>query len=394
MKRSALLALALLFLAAACQPTPVSPPTPEPTQVPISAGALNLPSATPVTVDAASAIAPAVTADMSASPVPAAINPLTGLPVADPSLLQRRPVLVKIQNVPRESRPQWGLSLADIVYEYYIEYGDTRYAALFYGNNAEMVGPIRSARHIDQYIIETYEAIFIFGGAYQELYTLLSESSFGDRMVREGPNTFPALFRYEPKGDNFLLLDMNALPEIIERYAIENTRPNLEGMAFSETIPPGGAPAAQVFVRFSGGMYNRWDYDPDTHSYLRYVDAQNDIERTNPVYALLTDRLTGEPIRAANVVVLLAEYESLREDAEVYDVGLGQPGRGDAYLARDGLIYALKWERHAENDLLILTDASGAPFILRPGQTWFEVIGLASSVSPEDNAWRFTFRQP
>ena len=393
MKRLALLAL-LLTLAAACQPNPDPPPSNPVHLTPIPAGVLNLPGATPLTTGTPPAIASAVTAHMIASPSPAALNPLTGLPVADPQLLERRPVLVKIQNVPRESRPQWGLSLADIVYEYYIEYGDTRYAALYYGNNAGMVGPIRSARHIDQYIIESYEAIFIFGGAYQELYTLLSESDFGDRLVREGPNTAPALFRYEPKGDNFLLLDMNALPEIIERYHIDNTRPNLDGMAFSETAPPGGAPAAQVFVRFSGGLYNRWDYHPDTHSYLRYVDAQNDIERTNPVYALLTDRLTGEPIRAANVVVLLAEYKSLRDDAEVYDVGLGQPGSGDAYLARDGLVYALKWQRQVGNDLLILTDASGAPFALRPGHTWFEVIGLASGVSPEDNAWRFTFRQP
>lgn len=390
MQRLTLLTL-LLVLAAACSPSP-PPETPRPL-TPIPAGELNLPSAAPITAEAA-AIVPAVTADVMISPTPAAINPLTGLPVADPALLERRPVLVKIQNVPRESRPQWGLSLADIVYEYYIEYGDTRLAALYYTNNAEMVGPIRSARHIDQYLIEIYEAIFIFGGAYQDLYTLLSESEFGDRLVREGPNTAPALFRYEPEGDNFLLLNMHALPEIIARYQIDNARPNLDGIAFSQTAPPGGAPAAQVFVRFSGGMYNRWDYNPAGGSYLRYADAQNDIERTNPVYALLSDRLTGQPIRADNVVVLLAEYESLREDAEVYDIHLGQTDGGPAYAARDGLIYTLKWQRRPENDLLILVDADGQPFALKPGQTWFEVMGLASDVISEENAWRFTFRQP
>jgi hypothetical protein len=392
MKRLALLAL-LLLLAAACQPVPASPLTPE-TLTPIPAGALNLPSATALTADAAPTIAPAVTADVLTPPTPATVNPLTGLPVADPQLLERRPVLVKIQNVPRESRPQWGLSKADIVYEYYIEYGDTRLAALYYGNNADMIGPIRSARHIDQHIIQSTAAIFVFGGAYQELYTLLSESSFGDRLVREGPNTYPALFRYEPQGDNFLMLNMAALPEIIEFYQIDNARPNLEGMTFSKTPPPGGVPAAQIFVRFSGGMYNRWDYNPADGSYLRYADAQNDIERTNPVYDLLTDRLSGEPIQADNVVVLLAEYESLRDDAEVYDVGLDHPDGGTAYAARGGLIYTLKWQRQADNGLLILVDANGAPFPLKPGQTWFEVVGLASDVSSEKNAWRFTFRQP
>ncbi|MBE0670268.1 MAG: DUF3048 domain-containing protein, partial [Anaerolineales bacterium] len=46
-------------------------------------------------------------------------NPLTGLPVADPSLLLRRPLAIKIGNSPDYVRPQSGLTLADVVYEYY-----------------------------------------------------------------------------------------------------------------------------------------------------------------------------------------------------------------------------------------------------------------------------------
>ena len=46
---------------------------------------------------------------------PEQINPLTGLKAVDPALLDRRPMIVKIQNAPRDSRPAWGLSLADHV---------------------------------------------------------------------------------------------------------------------------------------------------------------------------------------------------------------------------------------------------------------------------------------
>ena len=70
---------------------------------------------------------------------PANVNPLTGLQVADPALLQRRPMLIKVSNLPRNVRPQWGLSLADIVFEYYAEEGSTRFAAIFYGQDASMV---------------------------------------------------------------------------------------------------------------------------------------------------------------------------------------------------------------------------------------------------------------
>ncbi len=51
---------------------------------------------------------------------PAAYNPLTGLVPADPSLLDRRPLVIKISNYPRAIRPQYGLNEADIVFEYYI----------------------------------------------------------------------------------------------------------------------------------------------------------------------------------------------------------------------------------------------------------------------------------
>ncbi len=54
---------------------------------------------------------------------PANVDPLTGLPVSDPALLQRRPMLIKVSNLPRNVRPQWGLSLADLIFEYYTEEG-------------------------------------------------------------------------------------------------------------------------------------------------------------------------------------------------------------------------------------------------------------------------------
>ncbi|HOG80006.1 MAG TPA: hypothetical protein PK454_09660, partial [Anaerolineaceae bacterium] len=44
---------------------------------------------------------------------PAEINPLTGLAPQDPNLLNRRPIIIKVQNLPRYDRPQYGLSLAD-----------------------------------------------------------------------------------------------------------------------------------------------------------------------------------------------------------------------------------------------------------------------------------------
>ncbi|MDY0126032.1 MAG: DUF3048 domain-containing protein, partial [Anaerolineaceae bacterium] len=67
---------------------------------------------------------------------PEGVNPLTGLKVADPSLLRRRPVIMKVSNHLIDYQAHWGLSSADIVFDYYIGWGSDRYAALYYGQDS------------------------------------------------------------------------------------------------------------------------------------------------------------------------------------------------------------------------------------------------------------------
>ena len=61
------------------------------------------------------------------------INPLTGLVVEDPSLLQFPATLLSISHFPVTARPQAGLSFAPYVFEIYITEGATRFLATFYG---------------------------------------------------------------------------------------------------------------------------------------------------------------------------------------------------------------------------------------------------------------------
>ena len=65
--------------------------------------------------------------------LPTTINPLTGLPVADPSLLKLPAALVSISHFPATARPQAGLSFAPYVFEIYITEGATRFLTTFYG---------------------------------------------------------------------------------------------------------------------------------------------------------------------------------------------------------------------------------------------------------------------
>ena len=84
---------------------------------------------------------------------PSNINPLTGLSVKDTRTLNRRPISIKVSNYPRSIRPQWGLSQADQIFEYYHEAGLTRFNAIFYSNDVDRIGPIRSGRFSDVDIV-------------------------------------------------------------------------------------------------------------------------------------------------------------------------------------------------------------------------------------------------
>ena len=357
--------------------TPTLPPTETPTPTPTP-----LPSATPVY--------PA--AGLGPGGFPADVNPLTGLQVANPTLLERRPLAIKVSNLPRSVRPQWGLSLADIVFEYYTEEGATRFIALFYGKDASMVGPIRSARFFDAHVVRGYKAVFAFGYAYEKVLDRLFSSDFADRLVVEGP--YAPLTRYDPNGSNYLMANTTTLSAYITQKKVENGRKNLDGMFFQIQPPAGGQPAPVVYARYSGAMYGRWDYDATTGKYLRYSETDNDLSRSNEKYALLTDRLTNQPVVADNVVVLFVPQEYyVRPPGEVVDILFY--GSGVAYAFRDGQGYQVKWQRNAPEAVTSLTYLDGTPFPFKPGNTWFEVMGSNAQVQQQtDQSWRFKYLLP
>ena len=384
MKKLLYVFVSLSVLLAACGPaspvtggtptgTPVASATPQPPNVTLS------PQPNPTSLYPSEGYGP--------SNFPLNVNPLTGLQVVDPTLLDRRPMVIKVSNLPRSVRPQWGLSLADIVFEYYTEEGTTRFAAVFYGNDVEMVGPIRSGRFIDAHLVRGYKAVFAFGSAYVAEMDRYLQSEFADRLVVEGTST--PLKRYDPNGANHLVVNTADLSAYATSKGIQNGRQNLDGMSFKLEAPAGGQPVAQIVVRYSGAIYNRWDYDPATDKYLRFSDTITDNDGQNEEYQQLTDRLTNQPIAFNNVVVLYVTHELYSPG--IYDILFS--GSGDGYAFRDGQVIKVKWQRN-DTDVVSLTNPDGTPFPFKPGTTWFEVVGTNSTVQQADQGWRFTHQMP
>src|SRR5689334_2497317 len=91
------------------------------------------PTNIPTTPPTSQPTATATSVNAEPPKLPAAVNPLTGLPVQDPSLLNLPAVLVSIAHFPPAARPQSGLSFAPFVFEIYITEGATRFLTTFYG---------------------------------------------------------------------------------------------------------------------------------------------------------------------------------------------------------------------------------------------------------------------
>ena len=331
---------------------------------------------------------------------PENIDPLTGIAVADPDLLDRRPVAIKVNIVPRSSnRPPWGLSFADIVYDYYHNDGYSRFHAIFYGDDAELVGPIRSGRLLDYELVHMYQSIFAYGSADVLINQRLLNSDFSNRIVLEGttsscpPTDTAPLCRYEPTTYDFLLGGTSALSAYVTNRGVENGRQNLEGMTFNPEVPAGGVTGSQLYVRYSGDNYTRWDYKPSSGQYLRYQDSVYDTGQGED-YLPLTDRLNDKQISAANVVVILARHEYYQQPPnEIIDILLS--GSGTAYAFRDGQMYKVQWNRPSTNSVLTLSNPDGSNFPYKPGKTWFQVVGVSTQASQQnDDTWRFNFLFP
>ncbi|HAY84103.1 MAG TPA: hypothetical protein DCY42_04020 [Chloroflexi bacterium] len=380
-------------------PTPTYIPTPTPTQIPLVPE-----TGLPVVVPLLSSGPP--NDGYGPETYPVYINPLTGLVVADPQFLERRPVAIKVTNYPRYVRPQSGLSKADIVFEYYMERGISRFIAVFYGQSAEKVGPVRSGRLFDEHIFRMFDSYFVYG--YADVHVIEYFESLEKEIVRRfvlendldheskcGISAVNRLCR-DPKleGYNTMFANTDAVQDFFEQRDDNNQRPDLSGLYFSDHVTPSINPATIVKLRYSPSMYNYWEYDEVSDLYLRWQETQGSMDLSVETYAPHYDALTNQRLSAANVVFLEVDHKfyAYTEGTEI--LGLNLNGRGRATVFRDGFSYPAEWVRPGDGGVLRLYTLAGDPFPLKPGQTWFEVVSQYTELEHSGQVWNYHFHTP
>ncbi|MGB7875983.1 MAG: DUF3048 domain-containing protein [Anaerolineales bacterium] len=325
-------------------------------------------------------------------------NPLTGLTATDPELLERRPIAVKITQYPRLVRPQSGLSLADVVYEYYIEWGVTRFIAIFYGNDAEQAGPVRSGRFFDEHIARMYQAFFVFKYADPRVYDYYKDSDLKDYLVVPSNGSCPPFEIGLTKRDTYnnVFFDTVKFRDCIaRRMSVNNDRPSVRSNFFSTLPPQSDLVADRIYTQYSLDDYNYWQYLPEENRYQRYQEINSLKNYQTAAYESLTDALTGLPIMADNVVVLYVKHRfanKFDEEDEVFHIDLY--GSGTAFVFRDGIAIPATWNRPQLDQPILLTSALGTPVYLKPGVTFYQVIGETSDSWIDGTDWHFLWQNP
>lgn len=308
---------------------------------------------------------------------------------------EHRPLGVMIENH-EESRPQSGLSRADVVYEAVAEGGITRFLVVFYCQDAEIVGAVRSARTYFLDFISEYGDYPLYahvGGANTpgpadalgqirqygwQNYNDLNQFSIGfpvfyrdyDRLGRTVAtehtmySSTTRLWDYakEERGLSNVDEDGNSWDEEFVYYE------------YKEDATEGARPAAQSI------SYNSWDGYGDYTVDWQYNKSTNSYVRSNGGQPHL-DLNTEQPISAKNVVVLFMR-ETSANDGYPGNLHLlyGTKGTGDAIVFQDGKEIEATWSKKNRTARTIITASRGQEIEYNPGLTWFSVLPLNTDV--------------
>ncbi len=328
----------------------------------------------------------------SATPVPV-INPLTGLPVDDPALLERRPVMVKVSNYPQYGRPHAGLSAADIVFDYYIGYGTNRFLALYYGQDCDTIGPVRSGRFVDAQLVNMYNGVLAYCSADEDTDVEINEK-LGDYAISNLEAPEPAFVGTDTHSVVGVYANSAALTDFVDQQGLENDRPDLPGMVFSYEIPDHGQYADQVNILFNYKNRGEWKYDKSSGKYLRWIEYFEDEEDQTYDMIPLVDRNTGDQLGFSNVIIIFAKYTELAPSRYLTDIWGNDKGK-KAYYFRDGQVFTGKWRAKNDSDPMQFFNDVGDPMALKPGNTWIVVASLDSTYEEIAPAvWEMFFYPP
>lgn len=358
MKRIALLLLVLCLLLSACGRKNAEETTTTPTQTQTTAAATG--SSTEETTQE--------TTQETTEAVPAEFrNPLNGTLLDAPWTGRATAVVI---NNHEEALPQYGITGADILYEFETEGGITRRLGFFGDLSAvDRVGPIRSARTFFLNAAAAYDAPLVHCGGSD--YAMKSQYDFAGNRIANWEHIDEMFnggyfFRDEERQANgyayehTLFTTGEKLVKVLEAkgYNTENEEGTDYSLHFLEEPEWKGETAKELTIRFRGGKKTVATFNKETGRYAISQYGEVGI-----------DGNTEEELETRNVLVVLAKQHNNGEHS-FYDL----VGLGEGYLACDGQIIPIEWQRTSVEEPFVYTTQDGEPAVLGVGNSYIAVI--------------------
>lgn len=298
-------------------------------------------------------------------------NILSGLDISD-GVGNSRPIAVMIENSP-DSRPQSGLIYADIVFEVVDEGGVTRYVAVFSSYDAEIVGPVRSARPYYAEIARSFDPIYVFWGTYPEGYIPIKNLDMdvldgnSDDYVNYTDSGWRDYSRIEPGEDTAHTAFMSTIylkEDAAEYgYSLEGGQSPLRFKIDADDSDKGDI--SNININFSYDTYRvNFEYNRENNNYLKFTGG-----------APHTDYETGKQIEVNNVIVMITSIKGPIDQLGHMAVRTtGTSDIGKAFFFMDGNVIEGTWERTSAFDPFKYKDDDGNIVLFNRGYTWVALI--------------------
>ncbi len=313
---------------------------------------------------------------------------------------ERKPLLVMIENH-ENSRPQSGLSRADVIYEAVAEGAITRFMGVFYCGVAAPaekkydLGPVRSAR---TYFLD-------WASEYDENPLYVHVGGAGKCSDTTVDTRAKALCQIEQYGwkdsGSWNDLDQFALP-----YSVCRREPDRTGEAratehtmYCDTVNLWQEAQERGFDQWKSD-FRSWDFKDDLALDERgsedkidiyfwqgygaygvsweYNKENNNYQRSNGD-EVQKDFLTGDAIKAKVVVVQFAKETGPVDDHK--HILYATTGKGEAIIFQDGEAIVGSWSKEDRESRTVFFDSRGKEIELNRGLVWIEILPKGNKVT-------------
>lgn len=267
---------------------------------------------------------------------------------------------VIVDNAPG-ARPQVGLGEAELLVEYPVEGGITRFAAVFPAGSPGLVGPVRSLRPVNTLLLPALTTAVVSTGGQ----SFVVDEMTGTGVTSVTPDLAPGFVGFGRPSPHDFFIDLEQLADVFEPFGSPAGLP-------AGTLPDGGGSASRVSLPFEATEYV---YDADS-GYVRYLDGQP--------YEVL-DPQGSESVQVVHdVVVVLHTAERPAGYSDTNGVPVSSfdvVGSGEVQVFHEGRVVDGTWSRAAVADPFLFFDPAGEPFGLPGGRVYLAVVPRGSEIS-------------